>query len=204
MDFAHPIQAIIPGAQGRVLAVLAEVTTDLNLRTIARLSGLSPAHVSRVLHRLVELGLVERRDVGGAALFRLVAEHMAGRVVLTLARAREGVVAELSQAATELQPPAAGIVLFGSFARGEAGPGSDLDVLVVRPAGIDSEDEAWGSSLERWRRHATRLTGNPVQVIEVGEEEVTKLARSRRSVWEAVRVEGVVIAGRPLAEISGA
>ena len=204
MDFAHPVQAVIPGAQGRVLAVLAEVSTDLNLRAIARLSGLSPAHVSRVMHRLVELGLVERRDVGAAALFRLVADHTAGRVVLALARAREGVVAELSRTAAEIQPAAAGIVLFGSFVRGEAGLGSDIDVLVVRRAGIDAEDEAWVSSLERWRRHGTRLTGNPVQMIEVGEEEVMTLARSRRSLWQAVRVEEVVIAGRSLVEMSGA
>ena len=41
MDFVHPIEAVIPGAQGRVLAVLVETTAELNLRTLARLAGVS-------------------------------------------------------------------------------------------------------------------------------------------------------------------
>lgn len=49
VDFRLPVEAIVPGAQGRIFAVLVETTTELNLRTIARLSGVSVAHVSRVL-----------------------------------------------------------------------------------------------------------------------------------------------------------
>ena len=62
MDFVHPVQAFIPGAQGRILAVLAETTAELNLRTIARLSGVSLAQSSRVMPVLVDLGVVERRE----------------------------------------------------------------------------------------------------------------------------------------------
>ena len=43
MDFVRPIEAIVPGAQGRVLAVLAETTAELNLRTIAQLAGIMGA-----------------------------------------------------------------------------------------------------------------------------------------------------------------
>jgi len=57
MDFVHPVQAVIPGTQGRVLAVLAETTAELNLRTVARLAAVSPAQASRLLPGLVELGL---------------------------------------------------------------------------------------------------------------------------------------------------
>ena len=49
LDFVHPVEAVIPGAQGRVLAVLAETTAELNLRTVARLAGVSVAQVSRVM-----------------------------------------------------------------------------------------------------------------------------------------------------------
>ena len=63
VDFVRPIEAIVPGAQGRMLAVLAETTAELNLRTIAKLAGVSIAQASRVLPGLVELGAVERREV---------------------------------------------------------------------------------------------------------------------------------------------
>jgi hypothetical protein len=54
VDFIRPIEAIVPGAQGRVLAVLVETTAELNLRTIARLAGVSQAQTSRVLPELVD------------------------------------------------------------------------------------------------------------------------------------------------------
>ena len=41
------MEAVIPGVQGRILAVLADTTGELNLRTIARLSGVSAAQVLR-------------------------------------------------------------------------------------------------------------------------------------------------------------
>ena len=69
MDFVRPIEAIVPGVQGRVLSVLAETTADINMRTIARLADVSLAQASRVLARLVELGVVERRDVPPSSLF---------------------------------------------------------------------------------------------------------------------------------------
>ena len=49
MDFRRPVQAVVPGAQGRVLAVLAETTGELSLRTVARLVEVSPAQASRIL-----------------------------------------------------------------------------------------------------------------------------------------------------------
>lgn len=63
MDFVRPIEPIVPGAQGRVLAALADTTAELNLRTIAQLSGVSQAQASRILPGMVELGVVERREV---------------------------------------------------------------------------------------------------------------------------------------------
>jgi hypothetical protein len=69
VDFVRPIEAIVPGAQGRVLAVLAETTAELNLRTIAQLAGISQAQASRLLPDLVALGVVERREVPPASLF---------------------------------------------------------------------------------------------------------------------------------------
>jgi len=83
MDFVHPVEAIVPGAQGRVLAVLAETTAELNLRTIAELSAVSQAQASRILPGLVVLGVIERREVPPSSLFRFVPEHVASRTIST-------------------------------------------------------------------------------------------------------------------------
>ncbi|TPW11518.1 MAG: hypothetical protein FD127_3194 [Acidimicrobiaceae bacterium] len=101
MDFVHPISAVIPGARGRVLAALVETTAELNLRTLARLSGVSVAQASRVLPGLVELGLVERREVPPSSQFRLVRSHVAARAVLQLAAGRgETVLTEIGDTAS--------------------------------------------------------------------------------------------------------
>lgn len=81
MDYTRPVQALIPGVQGRILGVLAETTGQLNLTTISRLAGVSSAQASRVLPELVHLGLVERVEAPPSALFRLMDESLVGRLV---------------------------------------------------------------------------------------------------------------------------
>ena len=202
MDFVRPIEAIVPGAQGRVLAVLAETTGDLNLRTVAQLAGISQAQASRLLPELVTLGVVERREVPPASLFRLVPEHIASRVLLTLARSSDHVLDEMGRLAGALPHPPVSVIVFGSFARREAGVDSDIDVVVVRPAGVD-EDE-WSASLEAWRRDTRRLTGNPVEVLEVGADEAAAKLRSRSPVWTDIRRDGRVVHGLGLEELQAA
>ena len=106
MDFVRPIEAIVPGAQGRVLAVLAETTAELNLRAIAQLAGISQAQASRLPPGLVALGVVERREVPPASQFRFVPEHVASQALLTLARSTDTVLDEMGRLAGGLsQPP---------------------------------------------------------------------------------------------------
>ena len=199
MDFVRPIEAVVPGAQGRVLAVLAETTADLNLRTVAQLAGISQAQASRLLPELVALGVVERREVPPASLFRLVPEHIASRVLLALARASDTVLDEMGRLARALPHPPVSAIVFGSFARREAGADSDIDVMFVRPAGVDETE--WSASLEAWRRNTQRLTGNPVEVLEVGADEVAAKLGSRSPVWADIRRDGRVVHGLGLDEL---
>lgn len=204
MDFVRPIEAIIPGAQGRVLAVLAETTAELNLRTIAQLSGVSQAQASRVLPRLVDLGVVKRREVPPSSLFRLVPEHVAARVVLDLGRTTDTVVDEIGRMAQALPFPPVSVIVFGSFARREAGADSDIDVVVVRPGGIDEDDEEWTSSIEQWRTDVRRLTGNPVEVLEVSSDEAAARLAGRAQLWNEIRRDGRVVHGIGLDGLRGA
>jgi predicted nucleotidyltransferase len=202
MDFVRPIEAVIPGVQGRVLAVLAETTAQLNLRTIARLSGVSIAQVSRVLPGLVELGLVERREAPPSSLFRLVPEHVAAGPLVTLARGRDGVVEEMGRVAAALPTVPESVIIFGSFPRGEADAESDIDVVFIRPAGVDESDESWSVSVEQWRARIHRVSGNPVEVLEVGSGEIGAQLSSRQPVWRDIRGEGIVVHGRGLNELA--
>ena len=202
MDFAAPVRAVIPGTQGRILEVLAETTAELNLRTIARLSGVSPAQVSRVLPTLVELGIVERREAPPSSLFRFVPENLAARAITALTQLRQTALDELGRAAANLNPQPASVIVFGSFARGDADVDSDLDVVIVRSRDVGDDDDGWRSSVDIFRQTARRLTGNPIEVIEVGELDIRRLLRSGRSLWNDVQTEGLVVFGSGLAKLT--
>lgn len=85
--------------------------------------------------------------------------------------------------------PSARVILFGSHARGEAGPRSDLDFLVIEP-----EVEEPGEEAIRLRR-TLRGLGVPADVIVVDEA----LAR-RRAVVAGTIVERALREGRVLAD----
>jgi predicted nucleotidyltransferase len=203
VDFKRPVEAVVPGAQGRILAVLVETSAELNLRTIARLSDVSVAHASRVLPGLVELGMVERRDVPPSALFRFVPENVASRAVAHLADARRTVLGALRETAGKLTPAPASVVVFGSFARGDADRGSDIDVLLVRPAAVDEEDPTWRARIDGWVEDAARLTGNHVEVLEIGDDEIARRLRSRKQLWLDVQRDGIVVHGQSIDELRG-
>lgn len=198
MDFVRPVEAIIPGAQGRVLAVLAETTAELNIRTIADLAGVSQAHASRVLPRLVDLGLVERREVPPASLFRLVPQNIGAQAILQLARSTERALDDIGHLAAAISPQPDAVIVFGSLARHEAGIDSDVDLVVVRSAHVDEDDDTWAESLERWRGEVARLTGNAVQVLEVGADEVSRHVERSSELWAAISRDGRVVCGSTL------
>ncbi len=182
---------------------MAETTAELNLRTIAELSGVSQAQASRVLPGLVELGVLERREVPPSSLFRFVPEHVASKAILALARSADTVLDELGHLTASLLIPPVSVIVFGSFARGEADAESDIDMLVVRPSDADEDDEKWASSMEQLHTDVGRLTGNQLEVLEVSAGEVAALVKSRRPLWADIRRDGRVVHGLPLDELRG-
>lgn len=201
MDFVQPVQAVIPGTRGRVLGVLAETTAELNLRTVARLASVSPAQASRVLPDLVELGLVERREVPPSSLFRLNRENVAAQVVVELARARDIALERMGAAARELPIPPVGVIVFGSFARREADEQSDIDAVMVRPDDIDNDNDTWSGGVDQWRERVRAFTGNTVEVIEIDRAEASAKLASTSSLWQDIAREGIVVHGATLNDL---
>lgn len=204
MDYVNPVEALIPGVQGRVLTVLARTEAELTMRSVAELAGVSANQATVVLNRLVRLGLVERRDVGAAALVRLVRENEAARSVLSLVDLRQGVLARLAGEARKIRPAPACLVVFGSFARGDAHENSDIDVLAVPPSEAQVDHGRWTAALGQWSDRATRIAGNPVNLLEATMDELPKLVRREREPWRTIVEEGVVLVGDIPSEIRAA
>lgn len=202
MDFRHPVEAAIPGAQGRVIAALLGTSGDLNLRTIARVAGVSVAQASRVLPGLVDLGMIERREVPPSSLFRIVPEHVATRALVALADSRAVVLAEMGRAAAKIRPAPISVIAFGSFARGDGEPDSDIDVIMVRPTGIDADDDGWSQAIERWRTVISRVAGNTVEILDVDADAVAAKLSGRSELWRDVHRDSQVVFGKRLDELA--
>jgi predicted nucleotidyltransferase len=195
VDYGNPVEALIPGVQGRVLTVLARTQAELTMRSVAELAGVSANQATVVLNRLVRLGLVERRNVGAAALVRLVRENEAARSVLSLVDLRQGVLARFEREARKIRPAPTCLAVFGSFARGEAHENSDVDVLAVPPTDAHSDGGHWTAALGQWSDRAARIAGNPVNLLEATVEELPRLVRREQAPWRTIVEEGVVLIG---------
>jgi Nucleotidyltransferase domain/Sugar-specific transcriptional regulator TrmB len=202
VDFRHPIEAAIPGVQGRVIAALIGTSGELNLRTIARVAGVSIAQASRVLPGLVELGMIERREVPPSSLFRLVPEHVATRALLELADSRSVVMTEMRRAATKIRPAPVSVIAFGSFVRGDSEPDSDIDVMIVRPSFVDADDDRWTQAIERWRAIVSRVAGNTVEILDVDADDVAASLSGGAQLWHDIHREGQVVFGERLDELA--
>lgn len=141
-------------------------------------------------------------EVPPSSLFRLNRDHVASRAVLALGTVRHTVLAELGSFAPELAEVPRSVIVFGSFARGEADVESDIDVVIVRPRSVAADDETWEHSIGQLRGRIRTITGNRVEVLEVGEDEVAVKLSGRAQVWRDVRREGIVVHGASIEELS--
>jgi len=198
VDYVQPVEAVVPGVRGRVLGVLARVETELTIRTVSRLAGASVQQTATVIAELVSLGMVTRRDAGSSALVGLERENAAVGAVLALAQVGERVLERLRDSARDIEPQPASLIVFGSFARGDARLTSDLDVLAVRPIGLSPDDATWLDSLGQWESIARRIVGNPLHMFVVSQEEVQALMRRRSGPWRAIAAEGITLVGSSL------
>jgi predicted nucleotidyltransferase len=164
MDFSRPVEALIPGAPGRLLGALARVDAELSVSALAAVAGVGRTRASAVLSALADLGVVSRREVGPTVLVRLERGNAAGHIVARLAGLRGHVIEELRELAARLDPQPLSISLFGSLARGDADAASDIDILAIRPEG--GGGERWAASLTEFSSQARVLTGNRIQVLD--------------------------------------
>src|SRR5205823_6332898 len=119
MDFSRPVSALIPGSTGQILDVLVSSSEELNLTTLADLAGVSSSQATRVLPRLVALGVISRHDVPPSSLFSLNREHIAAKPLIDLLATRDRLADVLGDLAACIEPPPVSITLFGSAARGQ-------------------------------------------------------------------------------------
>src|SRR4051812_27651547 len=196
MDVARPYTAICPTLDSGVLSVLAGTTRPLTGREIARLLD-RPSHsgVLDALNRLAEHGLVDREEAGRAFLFTLNREHLAAPAVDVLAHMRGELLTRLRNTIGAWDIAPVHVSLFGSAARGQGDTGSDIDIFVVRPKKVGSEDLRWREQIDLLARQVQRWTGNRAGIAEVSKESLARLRKQDPPIMAQLRADAITVAG---------
>jgi len=197
MDVSNPIADVVPSAHGPVLAVLASTSTPLTGRAVADLTRprVSQSRVARILAQLTDSGLVDRTPAGAASLFSLNREHVAASAVAALTSLRHELWHRIAEHAGGWASPPDGVVVFGSTARGDGGIASDVDLLVIRPADVDTDDADWQANVTDLAARVTRWTGNPCEIVDRSRDELQAMAAAGERLLSEIRRDGRAVVG---------
>jgi predicted nucleotidyltransferase len=200
--YDRPLGAIL-GARSKVslLRLLLRTRVEKTGRELARLVGLDAKTCHTALQELARQGVVEYRRVGKALLYRLNGDHVLVQELLEPLFAKEaGLFERYARDLRRLvRGPVLSVILFGSVARREEEPTSDVDLLFVVPS-----REAARKVEEATDRAAVELTrryGNPPQILVYDRDRFRRKADSGDGFVTEVLRTGRVIEGKPFSEI---
>ena len=196
MELNHPLRVVTPTLDGDVLRILALAETEFPPPEIHRLAGEhSVAGVRKGLERLVSQGIVLQRGAGRGSLYQLNREHLASSAVVELSRMKEELLVRMGRELAEWEITPAYAAVFGSAARNDMRTDSDIDLLMIRPRNVDTEDESWSAQLYDFAALVRRWTGNNASILELGADQVVEAARDEDPVLVAISEEGIRIQG---------
>lgn len=186
MRFDEPFGGVIPGARGAVLAALLRTGEPLTGRQIHGLvsDDYSLWSVQEALKALAWLGLAETHPIGRAGVHTINEGHACIAPLRALVDPTALLIAAIEEAIdSEVQA----VLLFGSIARGEATPDSDIDLAVIATP-------AWDGRAELQDTVRTRLGSNCDAVV-FTKAEFRRLAAAGEPVIADILKDGIALIG---------
>lgn len=199
MDLTAPLYSLIPSLDSAVLTVLAGTEGALGQTQIHRLAakGTRPG-LKLVLDRLIEHGLVIAEPTNHGYLYQLNRDHVLAPVVLAAAGARQEFLRRLTDGCARLRPPVVSAALFGSVARRQSQPDSDVDLLLVVPDDADTDDAAWGDQIRRLEAQVLGWSGNRLEIITVTRTHLAELVGDGEPIVGSWRADALTLTGSDL------
>lgn len=194
MELNRPLATITPTLDGDVLMVLARHDATFTTGQVHRiLTQHSEEGIRKVLRRLTDQGIVLADRIGNAFAYRFNQDHLAAQHILGLARIQETFLARLEALLESWNTPPVYAAVFGSAARGQMRPNSDIDLLLVQPhAAADAE---WDDQVNNLANTVTRWLGNDTRILEFTQSEITATGHEEPVLSDVLR-DGLTVAGK--------
>lgn len=186
-------------AKVRTCRLLMSTLEPLSAREIGRLTGTAKRSVDLALRDLVQLGVVARLGSGAFAPYVADRENALVKDVLVPLFDRERRASQrLREALRKILEKAAMPFLwagiFGSMARGDDGPASDLDLVVI----VDGEEDR-SRIQDRLTEHAERFAktfGRTLSPMVLSQERFGRMLHDGDPLAKAIVADGRRITGR--------
>ncbi|HET6762348.1 MAG TPA: nucleotidyltransferase domain-containing protein [Longimicrobiaceae bacterium] len=203
----NPLDGVLGSvAKIRILRALLPLTTPVSGREAQKLARVRSRNgVSKALDDLSQLGVLRRTETQGAQLYELNREHELVPQLTRLFSEEQGGLKSLVSAVTkqlskhDLSDHLRSLILYGSNARWDAGPESDVDLLAL----VDSE--SWAAPVQdllyEAGRDLTRKQGLRLSPYVLSVARVRERAADHDPFIAAVQNEGRLLMGASLAEI---
>ena len=174
----------------KILRVLARHSKEFTSRELSGYCGVSVRGVIDILGLFERHEFVKSRRVGNSILWKLDAgHHITKSIVLPTFAAGEGLIDRLKGeiSASLKEYPVARAVIYGSVARGEERPDSDVDLLLVV-----KEKGMWVEGLQAGlREKVLNSFGNMLSVLVYTPNEYKRISPTLKKDME----NGIVVTG---------
>lgn len=136
---ASPVRLLLGDYHIRLLSLLVlRPEEEFHLREIERLSGVPAGTARRELARFLRVGLVTQRRVGNQVRYQADQNCVVYAELAAMLRKTVGIADMLREALAPLAPEIDAAFIFGSAARGEEGPYSDVDLMLIGDVSFES------------------------------------------------------------------
>lgn len=132
---------------------------------------------------------------GPDPLYVLNRQHLAAPAIVMLAGLRDSLIEAIRGEVAEWDPRPVAVWLFGSVARGSAGPTSDVDLLVLRPSSVTESDPRWSALISDLEEQILQWTGNRATALEYGDDEFDALVEAGDPLVDELRNDAITITG---------
>ena len=193
----RPLDTLLAsGSHIAVLRVLDPTAVGATGREIARLAGIDPHSALNALSLLEGSGLVRRRAAGRANLYALNRAHRLWKKGISpLLAAERAFSKEIREAiAARLRRHVVAAAIFGSAARGEEGPDSDLDLCLI--VALAAQKEAALAAAAELSGEMADETGLHLSPIAFTIKEFKRMRRDGNALMTEIVDEAVTIVGR--------
>ena len=194
MRYHEPLNEILGNrVQVKLLRVLVRTKGSFTGRELARLIGYSQNQTRLALEELERNGLIVRQSAGRSYLYTADNENILITELLEAGFRLEDALLDRLAAVylEEVGRDLVSVVLFGSVAKGEEKPESDIDLVVVVRDKADLEvveDRVAEASVK-----VTRRFGNQATAMVAKKSDYERKIRQKKGFWREVAETGVRI-----------